>query len=79
MALIKRLPTEPKFNFIGRHRLTLALSAVLVVVSLGLFVAGGLNYGVDFRGGIDARGADRRASRPRRPAQPDWAGSASAR
>ena len=52
MALIKHLPTEPKFNFIGRHRLTLALSAVLVVVSLGLFFAGGLNYGVDFRGGV---------------------------
>ncbi len=52
MALIKRLPTEPKFNFIGRHRLTLALSAVLVVISLGLFFSGGLNYGVDFRGGV---------------------------
>ncbi|MDJ0945247.1 MAG: protein translocase subunit SecF [Kiloniellales bacterium] len=52
MALIKRLPTEPKFNFIGRYRLTLALSAVLVVISLGLFFTGGLNYGVDFRGGV---------------------------
>ncbi len=52
MALIKRLPTEPKFNFIGRHRLTLGLSAVLVVFSLALFFAGGLNYGVDFRGGV---------------------------
>ena len=52
MALIKHLPTEPKFNFIGRHRLTLALSAVMVVLSLGLFMTTGLNYGVDFRGGV---------------------------
>ena len=52
MALIKRLPTEPKINFIGRYRLALTLSAVLVVASLGLFMTTGLNYGVDFRGGV---------------------------
>lgn len=52
MALIKHVPTEPKINFIGRHRITLAVSALLVLVSLGLFFTTGVNYGVDFRGGI---------------------------
>ncbi len=52
MALIKHLPAEPKINFIDRHRLTLAISALLVLVSLGLFFTSGLNLGVDFRGGV---------------------------
>ena len=52
MALIKRLPAEPKINFIGRYRATLAISTLLVLVSLGLFFTTGLNFGVDFRGGV---------------------------
>ena len=52
MALIKRIPAEPKINFIGRYRTTLAVSALLVLVSLGLFFTTGVNFGVDFRGGI---------------------------
>ena len=52
MALIKHLPAEPKVNFIGRYRATLAVSTLLVLVSLGLFFTTGLNFGVDFRGGV---------------------------
>ena len=52
MALIKRVTTTPKYNFMGRQNLFLAFSAVLIVVSLALFATRGLNFGVDFRGGI---------------------------
>ena len=52
MALIKRLPVEPRFKFLGARRITFALSIVMVVGSLGLFVISGLNLGVDFRGGV---------------------------
>ena len=52
MALIKRLPIEPKIKFMGLRRITYALSAVMVLASIGLFLTGGLNLGVDFRGGV---------------------------
>jgi preprotein translocase SecF subunit len=52
MALIKRFPTDPRVDFAGKRRLTLAFSAVLVVLSLALIAIQGLNFGVDFRGGV---------------------------
>jgi len=52
MALIKRVPTTLNFDFMGLRRLTLMLSAVLVLLSVGLVAVAGLNLGVDFRGGI---------------------------
>lgn len=52
MALIRNVPVAPALNLIDKRRWTLALAAVLVVVSLGTFGAFGLNLGVDFRGGI---------------------------
>ncbi|MHA6346604.1 protein translocase subunit SecD [Roseivivax sp. CAU 1761] len=49
----------PAFRFMRARFAGLAVSLVLSLASLGLFVAPGLNYGVDFRGGvlIEARGA----------------------
>jgi len=52
MALIRKLPVEPKLNFIGRRGIFLVFSTLLVLGSLGLFFIQGLNLGVDFRGGI---------------------------
>jgi preprotein translocase subunit SecF len=40
------------FDFINRRVLTLGISAALVVLSLGFFLVQGLNFGIDFRGGI---------------------------
>jgi preprotein translocase SecF subunit len=52
MALIKRLTVAPNLVFMARRNLFLACSAVLVAASVALFLVQGLNFGVDFRGGI---------------------------
>jgi preprotein translocase subunit SecF len=49
---INLVPIKPNLNFIGRHKLFLMFSAVLVIFSLGLFMTKSLNYGIDFQGGI---------------------------
>jgi preprotein translocase SecF subunit len=52
MALIRRLPIDLGLNFMGRRRLFLAVSALLMAASVVLAFTQGLNFGVDFRGGI---------------------------
>ena len=52
MALIKRIPIEPKFDFMSKQNLFLIFSAVLILGSVLLVLTRGLNFGVDFRGGI---------------------------
>lgn len=44
--------TVPTFRFMRARLAGLAVSLVLSVASIGFFVAPGLNYGVDFRGGV---------------------------
>ena len=39
-------------DFMGRRRLAFIVSAVLLVVSLGSLLARGLNFGIEFTGGI---------------------------
>lgn len=51
-ALIKRLPVEPKIDFLGQRKLFAIVSSVLVLGAIALFLVQGLNFGVDFRGGI---------------------------
>lgn len=46
------LPSQPKLKFIERRTAFFVLSAILIIVSIGLFAARGLNYGIDFQGGI---------------------------
>ncbi len=52
MALIKRITVTPNLAFMVRRKLFLAFSAALVLASVALFLVQGLNFGVDFRGGI---------------------------
>ncbi len=52
MALIQRVPLNPKVDFLGRRKICLVFSGCLIAVSLLLFAFQGLNLGVDFRGGI---------------------------
>jgi preprotein translocase subunit SecF len=42
----------PNFNFMRYHVLGLAFSALLTVVSVVAFLTMGLNYGIDFKGGV---------------------------
>ena len=52
MRTFKLVPDETKFDFVGKRRGAFILSAVLVVVSVLVFLVQGLNFGIDFRGGI---------------------------
>lgn len=46
------VPANTKFDFVGRRRLAYPLSALLIILSIGAFFTQGLNFGIDFRGGI---------------------------
>ncbi len=46
------IPSETRIPFIAAHKVLLIFSAILVTVSIGLFLTRGLNYGIDFVGGI---------------------------
>tara|TARA_Y100000780_G_scaffold232222_1_gene261699 strand:- start:4449 stop:5354 length:906 start_codon:yes stop_codon:yes gene_type:complete len=41
------------FDFIGSAKLFVGISVALVVISIGLLVSKGLNYGIDFAGGTE--------------------------
>src|SRR5690349_6223486 len=49
LIVIKRIPN---IDFMGLHKLGFALSIFLTVASVVLFLAVGLNYGIDFSGGV---------------------------
>lgn len=52
MALIRLLPAEPTVPFLALRRWFLVLAMVLMTGSIATFLTQGLNFGVDFRGGI---------------------------
>lgn len=49
LIVIKRIPN---IDFMGLHKLGFAFSAILTVASVVLFLTVGLNYGIDFAGGV---------------------------
>ena len=52
MRLINLVPVGTKIDFMNFRKLAGILSLLLCIVSAGLFLGKGLNYGIDFRGGI---------------------------
>jgi preprotein translocase subunit SecF len=52
MRFINLVPVGKKINFLRFQKVGLLLSVVLCLASAGLFFFKGLNYGIDFRGGI---------------------------
>ena len=52
MRLINLVPTDTRIDFMRVRKLAAVLSLLLCAASIGLFFAKGLNYGIDFRGGI---------------------------
>jgi len=49
--LLRLVPRETHIGFMKLRRLTLPISVLLTVLSIGLFFVVGLNLGIDFRGG----------------------------
>jgi len=49
---IRLIPERTAVPFIRFRMIALALSGLLMVASIGLFAGKGLNFGIDFRGGI---------------------------
>ena len=44
---------DTRFDFVGKRKITIWISAAVILISLGsIFLRGGLRYGVDFAGGI---------------------------
>ena len=52
MKPLNLVPIKPDLNFIGRKRIFFIFSALLVALAIGLFASRGLNFGIDFQGGI---------------------------
>jgi len=52
---LKLVRDNTSFDFFKRARLWLGISGVMVVVAFGSFAIGGLNYGIDFKGGTTLR------------------------
>jgi len=52
MRLVSLVPIGTKINFLSLRKLGLTLSAVLCIASSVLYFSKGLNYGIDFEGGI---------------------------
>lgn len=52
MKLIKLIPVGTKIRFLAIRKAAILTSLALCIGSLGLLVTKGLNFGIDFRGGI---------------------------
>jgi len=52
MRPLRLIPAGTAIPFMGKRTLFFAFSCFLVVASLALFAVRGLNYGIDFKGGI---------------------------
>ena len=52
MFKLNIVPQNTKVNFVGYRRFAYPLSALLIILSIGAFLTQGLNFGIDFRGGI---------------------------
>ena len=49
---LKLVPSDTNFDFLKLQKITMVLSAFLVLASIGMFASIGLNLGIDFKGGI---------------------------
>ncbi|NRB18141.1 MAG: protein translocase subunit SecF [Rhodobacteraceae bacterium] len=52
---LKLVPEKTSFDFFSNWKLWMGVSALLLVLSLVSFLAQGLNFGIDFRGGTTVR------------------------
>lgn len=50
--LLRLVPENTSLNFIGARKYAFIFSALMIMLSIGLFFTRGLNYGIDFKGGL---------------------------
>lgn len=50
--LLKLVPENTKIKFIDYRKIAYVLSLIMIIASFGLYFTKGLNYGIDFEGGI---------------------------
>jgi len=49
---INLISVKPNINFVGRRKIFFGISIILIMISIVMFFTHGLNYGIDFQGGI---------------------------
>ena len=52
MRGINLVPADINLNFMALKKVFFVISAIIILASIGLYTANGLNYGIDFKGGI---------------------------
>ena len=52
MRLLRIVPDDTKFDFMRFRRISFPLSALLSILAISLYFFHGLNFGIDFRGGM---------------------------
>ena len=52
MSALNLVPANINLSFIPKRKMFMAFSALLVAASVFMFLSKGLNYGIDFKGGI---------------------------
>lgn len=52
MRLLRIVPDDTKFDFMRFRRISFPISAVLSILAISLYFFHGLNFGIDFKGGL---------------------------
>ena len=50
---IRLFPSDLNIDFLGLRRFTMVISMVLIAAAVSLVATRGLNYGIDFQGGVE--------------------------
>ena len=58
MRLLRIVPDNTKFDFMRFRRISFPISAAMSILAISLYFFHGLNFGIDFKGGLLLGGAD---------------------